>query len=71
MQTADQVVAVDLPVGEQRAAVQAAAVEHRVVVAPADDHEVDAVDRRTHRLAVEEVGEGRERDVCLVSGARR
>ncbi len=71
VQTAHQVVALDPPVGEQRAAVEAAAVEDRVVVATADEDEVDAVDRRTRRLAVDEVGEGRDANARLASGARR
>ncbi len=53
--SADEVVAVDATVGEQRAAVEAAPVEHRcrIHVGPADDDEVDVADqrvRRRHRL---------------------
>jgi hypothetical protein len=52
VQAADEVVAHDVAVAEQRPAVEAAAVEHRVLVTSADDHQVDALDRRTHRGAL-------------------
>ena len=52
VQTADEIVAPDLAVGEQRAAVQAATVEHRVLVAPPDDDEIDALGARGGRLPV-------------------
>jgi hypothetical protein len=52
VQPADQVVAVDAAVGEQRAAVQATSVEHRHVVAVADHNEVDAADQGISRDAV-------------------
>ena len=59
VQAAQQVVAVDVAVGQQRAAVQAPAVEHRVVVAPPDDHQVDALDHGADRRPVGHLAPGR------------
>ena len=52
VQAAQQVVAVDVAVGQQRAPVRAPPVEHRVVVAPPDEHQVDALDHRADGRAV-------------------
>jgi ferredoxin len=52
MQAADQVFAVDETVREQRAAMQAAPVEHEDRVGAADDHEVHIGDQRIGRRAI-------------------
>ena len=66
VEAADQVVAAHGRVGHERAAVQATAVEHRVVVAETDDHEVDARDEGPGRGAIGEVGPACDRDRCHV-----
>ena len=62
VQPADQVVALDASVGHQRAAVQAPAVEDGVVVAEADDHQVDVADEGAHRLTVGNLAPRRDLD---------
>jgi hypothetical protein len=52
VQAADEVVAADLTVGEQRASVQAAPVQHSMLVAASDDDEVDPFARRGGWYAV-------------------
>src|SRR5262249_55640228 len=60
VQTADEVVALDVPVGEQCTTVQATPVEHGVLVTAADDHEVDALDHGAGRFAVGYLAPGRD-----------
>ena len=59
VQPADQVVALDAAVAQQRAAVQASPVQHRVFVAPPDDHQIDAFDGRPHRRPFRDLAPGR------------
>ncbi len=63
VQPADEVVAVDAAVGEQRAAVQAAAVQHGDIVAVADHDQVDIADQRIGGRAVLELGPARDGDL--------
>ena len=66
MQAADEVVAVDPAVGQQRAPVQAAAVEDVHVAAAAHDHEVDAVGLGVRWHVVDERVEPGDRDQAHV-----
>ena len=43
--TADQIVPLDRAVGEKRPAMQTASVEHRMLVAEPNDHQVDGTDQ--------------------------
>ncbi len=52
MQPAHQIVAIDIAVREQRAAMQAAAIEHGDLFAIAYDDEIDAADQRVGRFSV-------------------
>ena len=54
---ADQVLAVDMAVGHERAPVQAAAIEDGDLVVVAHDAEVDVADQRVGRLAVRQLVE--------------
>ncbi|MPM88047.1 hypothetical protein SDC9_135148 [bioreactor metagenome] len=58
--TADQVLAADEAVGEQRAAMQASPVEHRDLVVVADHHQVDARHQRVCGRTVRESAPGRD-----------
>ncbi len=55
VQTAHEVVAVDVAIGHQRAAMQASAVHHRDVVVEGHDHQVDIGDQRAGGRAILEV----------------
>ena len=52
VQAADEVVALHMTVGQQRAAMQAAAVEHRHRSVVSDDHQIDPADHCMGRLPV-------------------
>ena len=66
MHAADQVVALDPAVGEQRAAMRAAALEDVDLPAPANEHELDAVGRGMGRPVLPEIVEPGDRQVCAV-----
>ena len=60
VEPADEVVALHPAVRHQGTPVQTAAVEHRLVVVEAHDHEVDTADERTDGLAVRQGAPGRD-----------
>ena len=71
MQTAHQVVAVDVAIGHERAAVQAAAVEHADAVVITGDNEIDALDERIGGAPVAEVVPAGDGDGAGVGGGRQ
>ena len=58
---ADQIVAIDMAIGQQGATVQAAAVEYRDGLVMPDDDEIDLADQRIGGLPVLELGQGFDR----------
>ena len=52
VKTADEIDPGDMAVGEHRPPVQTPAVQHRVVVIPPDDDQVDVADEGTNRLPI-------------------
>ena len=62
VEPADQIVAVDMAVRHQGAAMQAAAIEHGDPVIVADDHKVDIGGERVGRGAVLEIAQGGDGD---------
>ena len=55
MNAADQIFATDVTIGQERAAVQAAPVEHRHVVVEPDNYEVNVADERVRGGAIGKV----------------
>jgi hypothetical protein len=64
---ADQVGAVDVTVGHERAAMQAAPEQDRAAVVPAHDHQIDLADEGSLGLTIDELGPDGDGD--LVHGA--